>query len=170
MRDGLFRVSLTQRPQPDSTGIDEVEFQVKLNAGQNFGALARVASGGELSRISLALQVASGGRSAVPTFVFDEIDAGIGGGAAEIVGAQLRELAAQRQVLCVTHQAQVASQGHVHFRIEKRRDGGASRTLIARLDEQARIDELSRMIGGVEITAKARAHAEEMMTRARSIP
>lgn len=166
LRDGQFRISLSRRAQPDSTGIDDIEFQVRLNAGHNFGPLARVASGGELSRISLALQVAGGGQSSVPTFVFDEIDAGIGGGAAEIVGKRLRELAAQRQVLCVTHQAQVASRGHIHFRIEKSTIDRVSRTVITRLREEERVDELSRMIGGIEITAKAREHAEEMMTRA----
>ena len=166
LRDGEFAVAVTQRPIADSNGLDDIEFQVRLNAGQKFGALARVASGGELSRISLALQVASGGQSAVPTFVFDEIDAGIGGGAAEIVGHRLRELSDARQVLCVTHQAQVASQGHTHFRIAKRSDGETSRTEIHRLDDAQRVEELSRMIGGVEITAKARAHAEEMVARA----
>ena len=166
LRDGEFRVAVTERAQPDSTGLDAIEFQVRLNAGQDFGALARVASGGELARISLALQVASGGRSAVPTFVFDEIDTGIGGGAAEIVGLRLRELAAQHQVLCVTHQAQVASQGHIHFRIEKSSTDDSSRTDVTRLRDAERINELSRMIGGVEITEAARAHAAEMMQRA----
>jgi DNA repair protein RecN (Recombination protein N) len=166
LRDGRFRVELTERNAADSTGIDDIEFQVQLNAGQGFGALARVASGGELSRISLALQVASGGRSTVPTFVFDEIDTGIGGGAAEIVGARLRELAADRQVLCVTHQAQVASQGHTHFRIAKTSDGKSSRVAVQPLDAAERVEELSRMIGGIEITDKARAHAEEMVARA----
>ncbi|MGD8810614.1 MAG: DNA repair protein RecN, partial [Gammaproteobacteria bacterium] len=170
LRDGQFRISLGRRAQPDSTGIDDIEFQVRLNAGHNFGPLARVASGGELSRISLALQVAGGGQSSVPTFVFDEIDAGIGGGAAEIVGKRLRELAGQRQVLCVTHQAQVASRGHIHFRIEKSTIDRVSRTIITRLREEERVDELSRMIGGIEITAKAREHAEEMMTRAQAGP
>lgn len=166
MRDGKFLVAIGERAAADSTGLDEIEFQVKLNAGQEFGALARVASGGELSRISLALQVASGGQSAVPTFVFDEIDTGIGGGAAEIVGARLRELSGSRQVLCVTHQAQVASQGHSHFRIAKSSDGKMSRTEIHRLNDAERVEELSRMIGGIEITEKARAHAEEMVARA----
>ncbi|MGD8325127.1 MAG: DNA repair protein RecN, partial [Gammaproteobacteria bacterium] len=98
--------------------------------------------------------------------VFDEIDAGIGGAAAEIVGVRLRELAADRQVLCVTHQAQVASQGHSHFRIAKTSDGKRSRTAIRRLDDAERVEELSRMIGGLEITEKARAHAQEMVARA----
>ena len=166
LRDGEFRVAITERTVADSTGVDDIEFQVKLNAGQGFAALARVASGGELSRISLALQVASGGRSTVPTFVFDEIDTGIGGGAAEIVGSRLRDLAADRQVLCVTHQAQVASQGHTHFQIAKSSDGKSSRTNVNQLSAAERVEELSRMIGGIEITDKARAHAEEMVARA----
>lgn len=166
LRDGRFRVSIAERSTPDSTGIDDIEFEVQLNAGQPFAPLARVASGGELSRISLALQAASGAQSDVPTFVFDEIDTGIGGGAAETVGLRLRELSASHQVLCVTHQAQVASQGHAHFMVAKRSDSNASRTSIHRLSEDDRVEELSRMIGGVEITETARAHAAEMVARA----
>jgi DNA repair protein RecN (Recombination protein N) len=164
--NGEFDVLIEAKPKADSHGIDRIEFQVRLNPGQPFGALARVASGGELSRIGLALHVVAGGGSTVPTFVFDEIDAGIGGGVAEIVGMRLRELAATRQVLCVTHLAQVASRGHRHYRIVKSTDGKTSRTAIAQLDQSQRVDELSRMIGGVEITAKTRAHAEEMIARA----
>ncbi len=166
--NGEFRVEIEPRTQPHSAGLDVVEFQVQLNPGQAFGPLARVASGGELSRISLALQVVGEGRSNIPTFVFDEVDAGIGGGVAEIVGSQLRNLAGEHQVICVTHQAQVASQGQTHYRIAKLTDGKTSRTLITQLDATQRLEELSRMLGGVEITETTRAHAAEMLSRASS--
>jgi DNA repair protein RecN (Recombination protein N) len=164
---GEFDILIEPKPKPDSHGIDRIEFRVRLNPGHPFGEIGRVASGGELSRIGLALRVVAVGGSSVPTFVFDEVDAGIGGGVAEIVGMRLRELAAQRQVLCVTHLAQVASRGHRHYRIVKSTDGKTSRTDIAPLGQAERVDELSRMIGGVEITAKTRAHAAEMIARAK---
>ncbi len=150
----------------DATGLDKIEFQVRLNPGHPFGSIGRVASGGELSRISLALSVVDTGESTIPTFVFDEVDAGIGGAVAEIVGHRLREIAGRHQVLCVTHLPQVASQGHRHFRISKLSDGKTSRTNVRRLSDEERIEELSRMLGGVEITDQARAHAQEMITRA----
>src|SRR5690606_75933 len=102
----------------------------------------------------------------VATFVFDEVDAGIGGGVAEIVGRKLAQIAATRQVLCVTHLPQVASQGHQHYRVAKLTDGKTSHTSVRRLTEQERVEELSRMLGGVEITELTRAHAEEMIERA----
>lgn len=166
---GRFRVALDRKPpeRADAGGIDRVEFQVQLNPGQPFGSLSRVASGGELSRISLALEVVGTGASTVPTLVFDEVDAGIGGGIAEIVGARLAALATDRQVLCVTHLPQVASQGRRHYHVLKHTDGQSSRTVVRVLSEQERIEELSRMLGGVEITERARAHAAEMIARAR---
>ena len=119
-----------------------------------------------MSRVSLALEVLGTGTSSVPTMIFDEVDAGIGGGVAEIVGRRLAEVAADRQVLCVTHLAQVASQGERHYRVVKLTDGKASRTNVRELSAEDRIEELSRMLGGIEITERARAHAEEMMRRA----
>ncbi len=165
--DGEFRAHIERRAPEryDSTGIDRIAFEVRLNPGHPFGAIERVASGGELSRISLALSVVDTGESAIPTFVFDEVDAGIGGGVAEIVGNRLREIAERHQVLCVTHLPQVASQGHQHYRISKLSDGKTSRTLVRRLNDAERIEELSRMLGGVEITEQARAHAAEMIAR-----
>ncbi len=127
--------------------------------------LSRVASGGELSRISLALQVASSAADAVPTLIFDEVDAGVGGSVAEIVGGRLHELSSSRQVLCVTHLPQVASQADHHVRITKISDGRVTRTAIAHLDAAARVDEIARMLGGVRITARTRAHAEEMLVK-----
>lgn len=163
-----FRAQLTQRKRDAAaaTGIDKIEFQVSLNPGQDFGPLSRVASGGELSRVSLALEVVGTGASSVPTMVFDEVDAGIGGGVAEIVGRRLAELAEDRQVLCVTHLAQVASQSRQHYRVVKLTDGKTSRTNVRALSQEDRVEELSRMLGGVEITERTRAHAAEMMERA----
>ncbi len=165
---GRFHIELTQKPRQraDAHGLDRIEFQVSLNPGQPFGPLSRVASGGELSRVSLALEVIGIGATSVPTMVFDEVDAGIGGGVAEIVGRRLAEIAANRQVLCVTHLAQVASQGGHHYRVVKLTDGKTARTNVRELSAEDRVEELSRMIGGVEITERTRAHAEEMMTRA----
>ncbi len=165
---GRFHTAIRARPeeQADGSGFDQIEFQVALNPGQELGPLTKVASGGELSRISLALEVVSAGITAVPTLVFDEVDAGIGGGVAEIVGRRLSEIAAQRQVLCVTHLAQVASQGPHHYRVVKLTDGYTTRTSVRELGPDERVEELSRMLGGVEITDRTRAHAEEMIGRA----
>ncbi len=165
---GRFRVEFTRRARKraDTHGLDRIEFQVSLNPGQEYGPLSRVASGGELSRVSLALEVLRTGAGSVPTMVFDEVDAGIGGGVAEIVGRRLAGIAGDRQVLCVTHLAQVASQGRHHFRVVKLTDGLTSRTNVRRLSDEDRVEELSRMLGGIEITERARAHAEEMISRA----
>jgi DNA repair protein RecN (Recombination protein N) len=168
MPHGELRVELEPKPREraDGTGLERVDIQVRLNPGQAFGPLARVASGGELSRISLALEVVRSGATPVPSLVFDEVDAGIGGGVAEIVGRRLAGLAVSRQVLCVTHLPQVASQGRHHYRVAKLTDGKTSRTSVELLSSPERVDELSRMLGGVEITATTRAHAAEMMERA----
>jgi DNA repair protein RecN (Recombination protein N) len=165
---GEFRAVVEPKPREraDATGLDRVEFQVQINPGQPFGPISRVASGGELSRISLALEVVATGASLIPTFVFDEVDAGIGGGVAEIVGRRLRQIAEHRQVLCVTHLPQVASQGAEHYRVLKTTDGATSRTELKHLGAEERIEELARMLGGVKITARTRAHAEEMIRSA----
>lgn len=151
-------------------GIDAVEFMVTANPGQPPGPVSKVASGGELSRISLAIQVILAGASPVPSLVFDEVDSGIGGGIAEIVGRRLRDLASYCQVMCVTHLPQVASQSHNHLRITKITDGKTTRTTLTALGEEERIEELARMLGGVEITRRTREHAREMIVRARSQP
>lgn len=150
----------------DSTGIDQVAFEIATSPGQPPGPIDRIASGGELSRIGLAIAVVGIGASPVPTFVFDEVDAGIGGAVAEVVGRRLRDISASHQVLCVTHLPQVASQGQHHFRIVKLTDGTSSRTQVRLLDSDQRIEELSRMLGGIEITDATRAHAEEMIRHA----
>jgi DNA repair protein RecN (Recombination protein N) len=148
-------------------GLDSVEFLVSANPGQPPQPIARVASGGELSRISLAIQVAARTQRPTPVMIFDEVDSGIGGGVAEIVGRRLSELGERAQVLCVTHLAQVASQAGHHFRVVKLTDGDTTRTTLKSLTEAEKIEELARMLGGVEITATTRAHAREMRKRAR---
>ncbi len=166
--NGKFRVEILGKPhdRADATGLDRIEFKVSLNPGQEFGPLSRVASGGELSRISLALEVVAAGATSIPTLVFDEVDAGIGGGVAEIVGRRLADIASNRQVLCVTHLAQVASQGRHHYRVIKQAHDQSTRTGVLSLSRDERVEELARMLGGVEITARTRAHAEEMIQRA----
>lgn len=168
LADADFAISLTPKAagRHDSTGIDQIEFLVTTNPGEPPGPINRIASGGELSRIGLALAVVATDASTIPTLVFDEVDAGIGGAVAEVVGRRLRQIAAHHQVLCVTHLPQVASQGEHHYRITKLTDGKTSRTQVRALDAEQRIDELSRMLGGIEITAATRAHAEEMMRQA----
>jgi DNA repair protein RecN (Recombination protein N) len=149
-----------------ASGIDEVEFLVSANPGQPPKSLAKVASGGELSRISLAVQVAARSGASPLCMVFDEVDAGIGGAVAEIVGKQLRELGERAQVLCVTHLAQVASQAHSQFRVTKLSDGKITRTAVKPLGSAERVDEIARMLGGIDITEQARAHARDMLSRA----
>ena len=167
MPGGRFAIEVdTEAERFSPHGRDTVEFQVSANPGQPLKPLARVASGGELSRIALAIQVVAARASAVPCMIFDEVDAGIGGGVAEIVGRYLRSLGAQRQVLCVTHLPQVASQAHQHFRVLKQTHGQSTAVHIDRLDKKSRIEELARMLGGVEITATTRKHASEMIARA----
>ena len=163
-----FAVRIEPRPEGrhDSTGIDQVEFLVAMNPGQAAGPIQRVASGGELSRIGLAMAVVAIDAAPIPTLVFDEIDAGIGGAVAEVVGRRLREIAGRHQVLCVTHLPQVASQGTRHYRIAKTAEDGTSRTHVRMLDADQRVEELSRMLGGLEITATTRAHAAEMIRKA----
>jgi len=144
-------------------GADDIEFLVSANPGQPPRPLAKVASGGELSRISLAIQVSAAQTDTLPCLVFDEVDAGVGGGVAEIVGRQLRTLGDRTQVLCVTHLPQVASQAHAHVRVTKLTDGKTTRTSLHPLTAEERVEEIARMLGGVDITAKAREHAAEML-------
>jgi DNA repair protein RecN (Recombination protein N) len=172
MPGGRFEVELETpaNAEPSTGGDERVDFLVSANPGQPVKPIARVASGGELSRISLAVQVAAAARHARGCMIFDEVDAGIGGGVAEIVGRQLRELGGRGQVLCVTHLAQVASQAHRQLRVTKLTDGRTSRTAVAALSADERVEELARMLGGVEITRKAREHAREMLRTAGAGP
>lgn len=166
MPDGSFTIALQPLDQPGASGAERVEYRVAINPGISPGALNKVASGGELSRISLAIQVAASSRGQTPTLIFDEVDAGVGGGTADIVGARLRELAENSQVLCVTHLPQVASKGHGHFRVSKLSDGKITRTRVMTLTDDERVEELARMLGGQEITARTRDHAKEMLEAA----
>ena len=148
-------------------GLDSIQFLISANPGQPRASLAKVASGGELSRMSLAIQVIASGGSAIPTMVFDEVDSGVGGGVAEMVGRRLAELGRERQVLCVTHLPQVASLADEHFRISKVSDGKLTRTTASILSHDERVEELARMLGGVEITRTTLDHAAEMLNDAR---
>ncbi len=165
MAGGQFQVEVTVGGADaiSSQGLDSIAFLVSANPGQPLQPLAKVASGGELSRISLAIQVATAEVGGIPTLVFDEVDVGIGGGVAEIVGRLLRRLGERRQVLCVTHLAQVAAQAHQHLRVKKFAKEAQTFTEIRPLDAEQRIDEVARMLGGTEITATTRAHAAEML-------
>jgi DNA repair protein RecN (Recombination protein N) len=167
MAGGRFVAALepTGRAAPDAQGLERAEFLVSANPGQPPRALRKVASGGELSRISLAIEVAALGLDEIGTMVFDEVDAGIGGAVAEVVGQKLRRLGGTRQVLCVTHLPQVAAQGHQHLRVAKSSDGARTLTAIETLDAKARRDEIARMLGGVEITRETLAHARQMLER-----
>lgn len=168
MSGGRFEVQLDAQSgdEPDVQGAERVDFLVSANPGQPPRPLRKVASGGELARISLAIEVAALGSDEIATMVFDEVDAGIGGAVAEIVGQKLRALGTQRQVLCVTHLPQVAAQGHAHLRASKRSEGDSTHTRIEPLASAAREDEIARMLGGIEITRETRAHARQMLTRA----
>lgn len=147
-------------------GLESVEFLVSANPGQPAKPLAKVASGGELSRISLGIQVITAQTSRVPTLVFDEVDVGIGGPTAEIVGQLLRQLGERGQVLTVTHLPQVAAQGHQHLFVRKERSADSTRTCIDRLDECGRVQQVARMLGGVDMTEESLAHARKLLTTA----
>jgi len=166
MGSARFEVSLerTAAERPDARGGVRAEFLVALNPGQPASALRKTASGGELSRIGLAIEVASLGADPVPTMVFDEVDSGIGGAVAEAVGARLRALGERRQVLCVTHLPQVAAQGHAHFHVSKASDGVGTRSQVAGLDKNGRIEEIARMLAGREVGKEARAQAARLLS------
>ncbi len=162
----LLDIAALEEDKAAAHGLDAVEFLVSANPGQSPAPLAKVASGGELSRISLAIQVATAECGHVPTLIFDEVDVGIGGGVAEIVGQLLRRLGEERQVLCVTHLPQVAAQAHHHLQVSKTAGRGKTTTGISVLSEDGRVEEVARMLGGVEITERTLEHAREMLHRA----
>jgi len=165
MAGGVFSVRIKPRNEKSfsAQGMDDIEFMVSANAGQPVQPLSKVASGGELSRISLAIQVISAGSDIIPTLIFDEVDSGIGGGVAEIVGQKLRALGEDRQVLCVTHLPQVAALAHQQLQVSKLSGKDTTRTRIRPLNEEERIIELARMLGGIRITHQTREHAREML-------
>lgn len=168
MGGGVFEVEIepNENERPDPQGAERVEFLVAANVGQPPRALRKVASGGELSRVSLAIEVAALGSDAVATMVFDEVDSGIGGAVAEIVGQKLRALGSQRQVLCVTHLPQVAAQGHAHYRVSKAPVEGMTQSAVEALSLKQREEELARMLGGVEVSREARAAAKRLLADA----
>jgi DNA repair protein RecN (Recombination protein N) len=147
---------------PNPKGMEDIEFLISTNPGQAPKSLNKIASGGELSRISLAIQVVTADTSKVPTLVFDEVDVGIGGGVAEVVGSLLRSLGEKAQIVCVTHLPQVASQGHQHLKVSKSGDAKTVSTQVVPLDDKGKIAEIARMLGGIEMTDQSLAHAEEM--------
>lgn len=162
---GQFEIGLTPLPEGAAYGLEQVDFLVAGHQGVPPRPLEKVASGGELSRISLAVQVTVGRVAQVPTLVFDEVDVGIGGGVAETVGKLLRGLGAERQVLCITHLPQVAALGDHHWQVSKSAAEGGVTSRIAVLEPEQRIEEIARMLGGVDITDTTRAHAMEMLGR-----
>ncbi len=170
MSGGRFEAKLEPLggEQFSAHGMERIEFLVSANPGQPVKPLTKVASGGELSRISLAIQVITAQSGRIPTLIFDEVDVGIGGGVAEIVGQQLRALSQSRQVLCVTHLPQVAAQGQHHIQVSKQTSKNVTHTTISTLSTSERRDEIARMLGGVKITDQTKAHAAEMLEGAQT--
>jgi DNA repair protein RecN (Recombination protein N) len=170
MAGGQFSAALLPLEQGTAHGMEQIEFQVAAHKTLPLRPLAKVASGGELSRIGLAISVITAKLGTVPTLIFDEVDVGIGGRVAEIVGTLLKRLGRERQVLCITHLAQVASAGDHQWRVSKSADsasGGKVTSRILALDSQERIEEIARMLGGTKITDTTRSHAAEMLLSAR---
>ncbi len=163
MAGGRLEIALVPLASPAGYGLDQVEFRVATHPKQALGPLARVASGGELSRVALAIQVVASEVGQIPTLVFDEVDSGIGGAVAATVGNLLQKLGADRQVLCVTHLPQVAACADAHFRVSKSGKGDGVRSELAQLKAAERVEELARMLGGAAITAKTRAAAKELL-------
>lgn len=162
MAGGRFAVDLVAC-EPSASGLENIEFMVAGHAGVQLRPLAKVASGGELARISLAISVITSCATATPTLIFDEVDSGIGGAVAEVVGRLLKRLGQDRQVLCVTHLPQVASQGNQHFEVSKTQENNKTFSQIHALDNKQRVEEIARMLGGLEITATTRKHARELL-------
>lgn len=171
MKGGSFSIQLSphESSKYSAYGAEQVAFLVSANPGQPEKLLSKVASGGELSRISLAIQVIVASNARIPSLIFDEVDVGIGGGIAEIVGRKLRSLGQHAQVLCVTHQPQVAALAHHHLQVSKQSDKGVTQTGVELLNEGERVIEVARMLGGVEITSQTLSHAKEMIDRSQEV-
>ncbi len=164
MENAKFSVSLLPLgDKPGANGLEEVEFLISTNPGQAPRPLAKIASGGELSRISLAVQVVTAQTSAIPTLVFDEVDVGIGGATGDVVGQLLRQLGERGQVICVTHLAQVASKGHQHLQVVKTASKKSAESTLVELSGDAKVEEIARMLGGLKVTDQSLAHAREML-------
>ncbi len=165
MENAKLTVSLIpQTDKPSANGLEEVEFLISTNPGQSPRPLAKVASGGELSRISLAIQVITAQTSATPTLVFDEVDVGIGGATGDVVGKLLRQLGEKGQVICVTHLAQVASKGHQHLQVVKTASKTSAESTLIELEGDAKVEEIARMLGGIKVTEQSLAHAREILS------
>jgi DNA repair protein RecN (Recombination protein N) len=163
MEGGIFDVVLAELAEPSAHGIEAVEFRVAANPQQAPRPLVKVASGGELSRIGLAIQVIASAAGSAQTLIFDEVDVGIGGRVAEIVGRMLKQLGAKRQVLCVTHLPQVAARADWQWTVVKQSEGAETLSRVQTLDHAGRVEEVARMLGGVKVTATTRQHAREML-------
>ena len=170
MDGAKFEVSLGASSNWSQTGMDDIEFRISTIPGSIPGSLAKIASGGELSRISLAIQVITARTSRTPTLIFDEVDVGVGGATAEVVGSLLRKLGGNAQIICVTHLPQVAAQGHQHYVVAKSTTKKSATTTVVQLTEEEKVDEIARMLGGVEKTDLSLAHAEAMLLRVESNP
>ncbi|MDX1813060.1 MAG: DNA repair protein RecN, partial [Gammaproteobacteria bacterium] len=168
MKNCQLQVNLEDIDNGSTHGNEKITFLVRTNPGSPFKPLIKVASGGELSRISLAIQVVTAKLNSFPVLVFDEVDVGIGGGTAEVVGKLLRQLSEDKQVLCITHQAQVAAQGHHHWIVEKQATDTDTITSMRALNSKEREAEIARMIGGIKLTAATKKHAKEMLDNAES--
>ena len=164
MTGGIFEVEITPSNKISQHGNDDITFHISANPGQKPQPLSNIASGGELSRMSLAIQVITSNGTNIPTMIFDEVDSGIGGAIAEVVGNKLKDLGQNKQVLCVTHLAQVASKGNSHIRINKLTDNKKTKIYATQLNPDERIEEIARMIGGIELTEKTREYAKEMLS------
>jgi DNA repair protein RecN (Recombination protein N) len=163
MPKGEVRVSITPLEKIQSHGFDKVEYLVCTNPGMPYDSLSKIASGGELSRISLAIQMITAEKGSTPTLLFDEVDVGIGGATAALVGKLLRQLGTRLQIFCVTHQPQVAASAHHHFLVEKTIEDSSTFSSITALSDHHRVEEIARMMGGLTITEQTRSHAEEML-------
>ena len=164
MTGGIFKVEIIPSKNISQHGNDDITFQISANPGQKPQPISNVASGGELSRMSLAIQVITSNGTNIPTMIFDEVDSGIGGAIAEVVGKKLKDLSQNKQVLCVTHLAQVASKGSSHIRINKLTDNKKTKIFASKLNSDERVEEIARMIGGIELTEKTREYAKEMLS------
>lgn len=165
MAQGKFEANISESENPSALGMDHIEFLVSLNPGQPLRSLGKTASGGELSRISLAIQVVGAEKTHIPCICFDEVDVGIGGGIAEVVGELLQNLSDNTQIMCITHLAQVAAHGDIHLHVQKSQDSEQTQTEIHQLSKEQRIQELARMSGGLNLTEQTLAHAKEMLAQ-----
>ena len=162
----LVQLSPVNNSEYRSSGLEETEFLLATNPGQPHKMLAKIASGGELSRVSLAIQVVAASHSTIPTLVFDEVDVGIGGSTADIVGQLIKQLGERGQVISVTHQPQVAAHAHHHYRASKVIEDNSTESLMAPLNQQQRVEELARMLGGAKVTKQTLSHASELLSLA----